>query len=336
LNAMNLPGLPYMNQSYFFSNACARKAVTPEMRAYEAEEKAKAAAAANNATAQPRFLRQRSPATTANAEAEVESQAVVENYVRHHGSTLDLLSSYLNCYNFNAKTMLASDVSLEKFRQDLKDTMASPPTGESHRRFMVVDFKRSNLDLMGYAHFSPVAAYNAEEDKALVFDVARNKYPPYWVPVETLHTAMNTVDSHTNTTRGYVLINGLANADTQAHLEEKTLKTFFLEEMGSVSNPSNVLDMQGIDTNKAQMDLNRAWGKIQEASKALSSSKNSLNAHHDPETFDADLESTDSTAAENFDSVDTDTDLGGANDLNLKDLDLDGSSTSVDDLLSGI
>lgn len=39
----------------------------------------------------------------------------------------------------------------------------------------------------------------------LVIDVARNKYPPFWVSIHALYEALNTVDDSTNKTRGYVV-----------------------------------------------------------------------------------------------------------------------------------
>ena len=56
-------------------------------------------------------------------------------------------------------------------------------------------------------HISPLAAYDAEQDRFLILDVARYKYPPVWVTAEDLFNAMNTTDSdNENRTRGYVLI----------------------------------------------------------------------------------------------------------------------------------
>lgn len=42
----------------------------------------------------------------------------------------------------------------------------------------------------------------------LVLDVARFKYPPYWVPLTSLWAAMSHVDPHTALTRGYYVISG--------------------------------------------------------------------------------------------------------------------------------
>jgi hypothetical protein len=46
----------------------------------------------------------------------------------------------------------------------------------------------------GGGHFSPLAAYHEESDSFLVMDVARYKYPPFWVHADLLCQAMATPD----------------------------------------------------------------------------------------------------------------------------------------------
>ena len=42
-----------------------------------------------------------------------------------------------------------------------------------------------------------LGAYHPGEDKILIFDVARFKYPPHWLTVEQMWDAMKTIDSFT-------------------------------------------------------------------------------------------------------------------------------------------
>ncbi len=42
--------------------------------------------------------------------------------------------------------------------------------------------------------------------KILILDVSRYKYPPVWVKTEDLWKAMNTVDSTSGKTRGFVFV----------------------------------------------------------------------------------------------------------------------------------
>ena len=57
-----------------------------------------------------------------------------------------------------------------------------------------------------YGHFSPVGAYDAEADRALILDVYRVTYEPYWVPFERLLAAMAIRDRAKGEPRGYLTI----------------------------------------------------------------------------------------------------------------------------------
>jgi Phytochelatin synthase len=72
---------------------------------------------------------------------------------------------------------------------------------------VIVNYLRKALGQQTGGHISPLAAYDAKEDRFLILDVARYKYPPVWVKVSDLFDAMNTTGSaNGNKTRGYVLI----------------------------------------------------------------------------------------------------------------------------------
>ncbi|KAI3863962.1 hypothetical protein MKW98_031554, partial [Papaver atlanticum] len=62
------------------------------------------------------------------------------------------------------------------------------------------------LEKTGSGHFSPIGAYHAARDLALILDTARFKYHPHWVPVTLLWEAMNTIDEATGHHRGFMLI----------------------------------------------------------------------------------------------------------------------------------
>ena len=95
------------------------------------------------------------------------------------------------------------------------DSCESPLTGEWSRdecttevekmksTVMVVSFCRQSLGQTGDGHFSPIGGYDEEGDRVLVLDVARFKYPPYWVKLPELWEAMKGVDSATGMPRGY-------------------------------------------------------------------------------------------------------------------------------------
>lgn len=89
---------------------------------------------------------------------------------------------------------------LEDFRRALLDSARTPDN------YVIVSFGREVLGQTGIGHFSPVAAIHPERDLVLVLDVARFKYPPYWVKVEDLHRAMFGIDPETGISRGYSII----------------------------------------------------------------------------------------------------------------------------------
>lgn len=90
--------------------------------------------------------------------------------------------------------------SIEEFRSVLKQGAKEP---DYH---VIVSFGRESLGQTGIGHFSPIAAVHPTRDLALVLDVARFKYPPYWVKIEDLHQAMKDVDPETGMSRGYSVI----------------------------------------------------------------------------------------------------------------------------------
>eukprot|EP00392_Amoebophrya_sp_AT5.2_P006722 g6734.t1 len=73
---------------------------------------------------------------------------------------------------------------------------------------LVVSFSRTALGQTGDGHYSPVAAYHQGSDMVLVLDVARFKYPPYWVSVDTLWRAMHARDAVTECARGWFVMSG--------------------------------------------------------------------------------------------------------------------------------
>jgi hypothetical protein len=75
-------------------------------------------------------------------------------------------------------------------------------------RFVLINFSRATMsdDGRGGGHFSPLAAYHEETDSFLVMDVARYKYPPFWVDADLLWRAMATTDTVSERHRGYVII----------------------------------------------------------------------------------------------------------------------------------
>jgi hypothetical protein len=76
------------------------------------------------------------------------------------------------------------------------------------RRYLLVNFSRATLsdDNTGGGHFSPLAAYNSTADELLLMDVARYKFPPFWVDTDLLWDAMATTDTSSGRHRGYIVV----------------------------------------------------------------------------------------------------------------------------------
>jgi glutathione gamma-glutamylcysteinyltransferase len=95
------------------------------------------------------------------------------------------------------------------FRKDVINATKNPPSSGDNGAegaFLVVAYSRSSLGQTGSGHFSPVAAYSKETDKCLILDVARFKYPPYWVSIEELYEAMRPEDVVTHKSRGWFMM----------------------------------------------------------------------------------------------------------------------------------
>lgn len=74
---------------------------------------------------------------------------------------------------------------------------------------MAVSYSRAVLGQTGSGHFSPVGGYSSYGNAGgyvLILDVARFKYPSYWVSLETLYESLRPVDPVTKQPRGYSLL----------------------------------------------------------------------------------------------------------------------------------
>ena len=94
---------------------------------------------------------------------------------------------------------------MHAFDLDLFKT-ALRATSQIEGLHLICNFSRTMLNQTGSGHFSPVGGYNEQEQKVLLLDTARFKYPPHWVDIEMLYQAICTVDTETDTPRGFVLL----------------------------------------------------------------------------------------------------------------------------------
>lgn len=127
-------------------------------------------------------------------------KVLTSGVVSRQGMTLDQLSQLLETYPVTAKAYHAGNVDLAAFRTLVVKNLQEPGN------FVLINYLRRAIAQETGGHISPIAAYDAQTDRFLILDVSRYKYPPIWVQAADLWRAMNTTDSVSNKTRGFVLI----------------------------------------------------------------------------------------------------------------------------------
>ena len=124
--------------------------------------------------------------------------------VMRQGMTLQELGGLFKSYPVDVQVFHGEDVSLDQFRNLAVRNLQKP------KNFIAINYLRRSLGQKGGGHISPIAAYNEQSDRFLILDVARYRYDPLWVEAETLWKAMNTLDSTSGKSRGFVLVNSPA------------------------------------------------------------------------------------------------------------------------------
>ncbi|RFU48395.1 phytochelatin synthase family protein [Paraburkholderia sp. DHOC27] len=135
----------------------------------------------------------------------VDPQVATAARVSREGMTLDQLSTVLSGFPVDVKKYHAGDLSISQFRDLIRST-----TAQSYR-FALLNFHRVEIGEEGGGHWSPVAAYDAASDSALVLDVARYKYPAVWVPIAQLYASSQAVDNVSGLSRGVVVVSKRGN-----------------------------------------------------------------------------------------------------------------------------
>ena len=123
------------------------------------------------------------------------------------GMTFEEFLYLAECNGASVVPFLASNSSLSQFQS----AILAACTRRLDDVRLVCSYNRSTLQQTGTGHFSPIAAYHAEENLVLILDVARFKYPTHWIPVELLWQSMCTIDPTTGRTRGFYLLSNWPN-----------------------------------------------------------------------------------------------------------------------------
>ena len=143
--------------------------------------------------------------------------------VKTMGMNFSEFESLARCHDAVISSRRASagterELNINIFRNHIKEISCS----NMAKSFIVCNFSRSTLDQTGDGHFSPIGGYHLEKDLILIMDVARFKYPPFWVSVDKLWDAMSQKDAATGDHRGYFIIS--TNGKT-AHSESEVCST---------------------------------------------------------------------------------------------------------------
>ncbi len=125
--------------------------------------------------------------------------------VRRQGITLAEFGCLARCNGLRAEVHRADLTTEEQFRKAIRDTSSYLSRGTAPAA-LCVSYHRGTLGQTGDGHFSPVGGYSEEDDMVLVLDVARFKYPVYWVDVSTLWKSLHNIDSISGRPRGFVIL----------------------------------------------------------------------------------------------------------------------------------
>lgn len=151
--------------------------------------------------------------------------------IQRKGITMQDFSRLASCQGLGSVVMKRPcEYSVDQFRDDVRDAT----TTEAPHPFLVVSFERASLGQTGDGHFSPIAAYHEESDRVLVMDVARFKYPPYWVKVDELYASLIKCDPETEQSRGWFLLEAPRHADSIAK-EEVRRPAHLVSQMGQTN-----------------------------------------------------------------------------------------------------
>lgn len=96
------------------------------------------------------------------------------------GITLNEFACLARCNGLTATAVQprldssAREEGIARFRADLKLAATGKTT-------MALSYSRKTLGQTGDGHFSCIAAYSEKDDTVLILDVARFKYPSYWI-----------------------------------------------------------------------------------------------------------------------------------------------------------
>lgn len=118
------------------------------------------------------------------------------------GVTLSEFSKILsNIYDLDITKKHVTNSSKKDFNQFKQDLINNL---NNKNKFIVANFHGKKLKLKTHGHISPIIAYNEQNNKILIMDVALHKQLWYWADIKKFYNAMKTKDGKNY--RGYLII----------------------------------------------------------------------------------------------------------------------------------
>lgn len=133
----------------------------------------------------------------------VTNQVKPYDVVAHNGLTLAEATKFIDAHGVAQHLYYGTDLSLDQLRTLIKTTLL-----DQHSR-VIADFDRRVLGQEGSGHYSPVVAYDSTSDSILIADVAKFKYPPFWVSLPVFLASMQTIDPDSGKSRGLIVVSTL-------------------------------------------------------------------------------------------------------------------------------
>lgn len=130
------------------------------------------------------------------------SRIISAQTVASQGMTREEMAAALSSYGVQARAIAGDTFTDESLRTLLKTALGDDGN------FVLANYFRGTFGQVGGGHWSALAAYDAQTDRVLILDVAKYKYPPAWVSIDSLRRSIATMDDTSGKPRGLVIVSG--------------------------------------------------------------------------------------------------------------------------------
>lgn len=116
------------------------------------------------------------------------------------GLELDQLADAFRCVGVEARVYYSNETDDDRYRSLFR--LAFSPNA-----YLIVNYLRKQLrqEPVSYGHFVPLGGYNEREDRVLLVEVTRYRYPPVWARAADLIAGLRTISPLGNP-RGLVVV----------------------------------------------------------------------------------------------------------------------------------